>query len=361
MSNRRNFIKKSGLLLAGMAVPFPAIINRSRKNKLGVALLGLGSYSKNHLAPALQQTKHIELKGIVTGSPEKIPIWQRQYDIKDANVYDYNNMHLMANNPDIDIVYIVTPTFLHAKYSIIAANAGKDVFCEKPMAMTVMECNSIIDTCKKNKVRLAIGYRMQHEKNTNTIMDWANTRPYGKITKVNCSAGFRIGSGGDWRLNGEKGGGAIYDMGVYPINALRYGSGLEPISVSARHQNERPALFKNGANEITYFDLEFPEGIVGNGMVSYAKEVNKLQVDCVHGYYRLEPFQSYNGVRGTTSENEKLQACNCNQQAIQMNNDALAIKESKALRVPGQEGLRDIRIVEAIMESASKDSKQITI
>ena len=363
MANRRTFIKQSGLALAASMVPLPILskCKPKNRNKLGIALVGLGSYSEGQLAPALQQTQHIELRGIVTGSPEKIPIWKKKYNIKDKNVYSYNTMHEVANNPDIDVLYIVTPTFLHAKYAIIAAEAGKHVFCEKPMAMTVKECQAIIDSCKSNKVKLAIGYRMQHEKNTKTIMTWASTKPYGSIEKVTSKSGFRIGDWGAWRLDGAKGGGAIYDMGVYPINAIRYGSGLEPISVTARHENSRPELFSNGANEVTYFDLEFPNGIKGDGMVTYANSENMLRVDAADGHYQLSPFQSYTGVVGTASDGKILTDCNCNQQAIQMDDDALSILNDSPMMVPGEEGLKDIRIVEAVLESAANGSQRVLI
>lgn len=360
MKNRRTFIKKSGLFLAATSLPYPYIITPTPiHKKLGVALLGLGSYATNQLAPALQQTKHIELRGIVTGSPDKIPVWQQKYNIKDTHVYNYENMDQLTNNDDIDVVYIVTPTFLHMKYAVKAANAGKHVFCEKPMAMTAAECQDIIDACHKNRVKLAIGYRMQHEKNTRQIMDWAKIKPYGSIQTIDTAAGFKIGSWGAWRLDGAKGGGAIYDMGVYPLNAARYSAGLEPTSVTARHENVRPELFKNGANEITFFDLEFPGGITANCLVTYNTGKNHLKIDCADGGYELSPFQSYTGVSGTTTDEKVLSPCNCNQQAIQMDNDALSIINDERMRVPGEEGLRDIRIVEAILESARNGSKNV--
>ncbi|WP_026753181.1 Gfo/Idh/MocA family protein [Sediminibacter sp. Hel_I_10] len=361
MINRRGFIEKSAIALAASMLPYHKLIAPFSSKKLGVALVGLGSYSTHQLTPALQQTEHIELRGIVTGSPEKVPQWKKKYGIKDANIYNYDTMHKVASNPDIDVIYIVTPTFLHAKYAIIAANAGKHVFCEKPMAMNVKECRSIINACEQNKVRLAIGYRMQHEKNTQKIMAWSQTKPYGEIEKVKSSVGFRIGNEGAWRLDGSKGGGAIYDMGVYPINALRYASGLEPLSVTARHDNKRPELFINGANEITYFDFDFPDGIKGDGFVTYASGINTLGVTCAEGSYSLSPFQSYQGVSGTTSDGKQLEACDCNQQAIQMDDDALSIIEGREMKVPGEEGLKDIRIVEAILESAKNGSKKVMI
>ncbi|NJW54366.1 Gfo/Idh/MocA family protein, partial [Salinimicrobium oceani] len=150
MENRRNFIKKSGLVLAATALPFPGFLFGAEKKKLGVALVGLGGYSTHQLAPALQETEYCELRGIVTGSPHKIPQWQEKYGIPDSNVYNYENMHEIANNDDIDVVYIVLPNSMHAKYTIIAANAGKHVWCEKPMAMNAEECRQMIAACEKN-------------------------------------------------------------------------------------------------------------------------------------------------------------------------------------------------------------------
>ena len=161
--NRRRFIKRLGKTASGILVAqagFPYLLKANQDRKLGIALVGLGYYSTSVLAPALQLTEECELRGIVTGSPEKIPVWQKNYGIKDQNVYNYENMHEVADNPDIDVIYIVLPTSMHAQYSIIAANAGKHVWCEKPMAISAKECQSIIDACNKNKVKLSIGYRM---------------------------------------------------------------------------------------------------------------------------------------------------------------------------------------------------------
>jgi glucose-fructose oxidoreductase len=133
--SRRAFIRHSTLVLSGSTL-FPGIW-QPRGKSLGVALVGLGYYSTDLLAPALQETMHCHLAGIVTGSPEKIPVWQQKYGIADANVYNYDNMDRIANNDAIDIIYIVPPTGLHTEYSIKAANIGKHVWCEKPMARTV--------------------------------------------------------------------------------------------------------------------------------------------------------------------------------------------------------------------------------
>lgn len=362
-NSRRSFLKNLGLTLAATSlgqIACSANPKSNNKEKLGVALVGLGYYSTDLLAPALQQTQHCYLAGMVTGTPSKIPKWQRQYGIPDKNVYNYENMHEIANNPAIDVIYIVLPTGLHTKYSIVAANTGKHVWCEKPMARTEKECQDIIDACKANKVNLSIGYRMQHEPNTQTIMQYGKQLPYGKINTIEAYAGYRDGRTGIWKQNKELGGGALYDMGVYPINALRYASQLEPIKVlEARHETNRPKVYTE-VDETTYFTLEFPNGIIAKGGTSFGMGMNRLQVACEHGSYGLEPFQSYSGINGQTSDGKRLNARIPNQQAKQMDEDALAIKQQQAVLVPGEEGLRDIRIVEAIYACA-RTGKEVAI
>ncbi|SDR67217.1 Gfo/Idh/MocA family oxidoreductase [Gramella sp. MAR_2010_147] len=356
MSSRRTFIKRSGILLGTALLPFPGCITSGSNKKLGVALVGLGYYSTDLLAPALQQTNHCELKGIVTGSPEKIPIWQKRYGIKDTNVYNYENMHKIANNDEIDVIYIVLPTGLHAQYSIKAANTGKHVWCEKPMARTAHECQQIIEACTRNKVKLSIGYRMQHEKNTQTIMKWAETRPYGNIDHVISEAGYNGGTINPWKLNKEMGGGAIYDMGVYSINAARYSTGLEPIAVTAQQSTNRPNIFTE-VDETTSFEMEFPEGIIVNGKTSFGESLNNLEITTNNGWYYLRPMQSYSGVRGKTSDGKILSPMGKNQQAVQMDNDALAILNDTQVLVPGEEGMKDINIVEKINKAASTNQR----
>ncbi|WP_300434620.1 Gfo/Idh/MocA family oxidoreductase [Christiangramia sp.] len=353
MSNRRAFIKKSGILLGATLLPFPGCITSGSQKKLGVALVGLGYYSTDLLAPALQKTEYCELKGIVTGSPEKIPVWQKKYDIRDSNVYNYENMHQIADNDEIDVIYIVLPTGLHAEYAIKAANTGKHVWCEKPMARTAEECQQIIEACNKNKVKLSIGYRMQHEKNTQTIMKWAETKPYGNIKNVISEAGYNGGAINPWKLKKEMGGGAIYDMGVYSINAARYSIGLEPIAVTATQSTNRPEIFTE-VDETTSFQMEFPGGIMVDGKTSFGESLNNLEVTTQNGWYYLRPMQAYSGVRGKTSDGKILTPMGKNQQAVQMDDDALAIINDKAVLVPGEEGMKDIHIVEKINEAATK-------
>jgi len=358
--SRRTFLKQAGLAAASAA--FPSILLPGSSEPVGVALCGLGTYSTTQLAPALKQTEHCELRGIVTGSPGKIPRWQRQYDIPDANVYSYDTLPDIANNDAVDVVYIVTPPGVHARDAVVAAEAGKHVWCEKPMAMNAAECQSIIDAASANGVQLTVGYRLQHEPNTQTIIRYGQDETYGAVMGVQTGAGYSGAhpDADDWRRKADLGGGALYDMGVYPINAARYATGMEPVAVTGRLWSEREEMYSD-VPEFATFELEFPGGVRVTGETSFGKSTNYLDVTCTDGWYRLRPFQTYSGVRGETSDGTRLPPAGGDQQARQMDDDARAIQNGTAPMVSGEEGLADIRVVRAIMESSRKDGARVEL
>ena len=361
-TTRRTFLKQAGTIAAASTVGFPSVLLPNRNETLGVALCGLGSYATGQLAPGLQRTEHCELRGIVTGSPEKIPRWQKKYDIPDANVYSYETLPDIANNDDLDVVYVVTPPGVHARDAITAAEAGTHVWCEKPMAMDVEECRAMIDAAEKNGVQLTVGYRLQHEPNNRQVMRYAEEEPYGAVERVETGAGYD-GAHPDpdnWRRDAELGGGALYDMGVYPINAARYAVGQEPIAVTGRTWSERDEMYSE-VPEFATFTLEFPDGVVAEGETSFGKSTNYLDVTYADGGCRLRPFQSYSGVQGETSDGTQLEPSGRDQQARQMDNDARAIMNGEDPIAPGAEGLADIRIVRAIMESSEQDGARIAL
>jgi len=358
MTNRRKFLGQSIAGATGLALSassFANIIVPNQNRKLGVALVGLGYYSTDVLAPALQRTEHCELRGVVTGTPSKAEIWKKKYSIPDKNIYNYETIGEVADNPDLDVIYIVLPPSMHAEYSIKAAEAGKHVWCEKPMAMTVEECQSMIDASNKNKVKLSIGYRMHHEPNTQQIIQFTKNKTYGQVQTVSAEAGYREGRTNHWKQQKAMGGGAMYDMGVYPLNAARYATQMEPIAVTARQSTTRPEIYHE-VDETMEFDLEFSNGVTADCVTSFGRSMNRLMVNCADGWYKLEPFSAYSGIKGQASNGKILNDSLPNQQAKQMDDDALAIIQKKNVLVPGEEGLKDIRVVEAVYRSvAEKD------
>lgn len=360
---RREVIKSLALGSGALAMSPSSIFSSTGKTKLGVALVGLGYYSRDLLSPALQNTKHCDLAGIVTGTPSKAETWKKQYNIPDKNIYNYQNFDDIANNPDIDVVYIVLPPSMHKEYVIRAANAGKHVWCEKPMAMTAQECHEMIEACNKNKRSLAIGYRCQHEPNTQQYTKLIRSGQLGKIKSITSYAGYFDDRTTHWKQKKEMGGGALYDMGVYSIQGARLGSQLEPIAVfEGNTSTTRPEIYKNGLDETASAKFEFPGGIIAEIKTSFGESFNHLTVIGEKGTLKMEPFSAYEGNRGgspigTINTPYKIPW----QQTKQMDDDALSIMQKKPMLVPGEEGLRDITLVEAIYKSAANNGQRITL
>ncbi|MFD0797685.1 Gfo/Idh/MocA family protein [Maribacter chungangensis] len=352
--DRRQFIQKIGILGATTALT-PNILwpkTSLAKPKLGVALVGLGYYSTDLLAPALELTEHCELKAIVTGSPEKIPVWQEKYGILDKNVYSYDTYDNIADNPDIDVVYVVLPPSMHAEYTIRAAQAGKHVWCEKPMAPSVADCEAMIKACADNKVKLSIGYRCQHDPNVQAYMKVAKEQPFGKVKMLTSAAGYFDGRANHWKQNKALGGGVLGDMGVYAIQGARLATGEEPISVLAQTFTTRPEIYHE-VEETAMFQLEFPSGARASCQTSFGISMNHLKVTYEKGWLAMEPHSSYSRNKGSMSDGTVINFELNNQQAKQMDDDALALKLGKDMLVPGEEGLRDIRVVEAVYKAAA--------
>lgn len=228
-------------------------------------------------------------------------------------------------------------------------------WCEKPMALTEAECSAMIDACRANKKSLAIGYRLHHEPNTQEWRRMVKEQQFGKVTKVNCAAGYYENRTDHWKQKKEMGGGVLYDMGVYAIQGARLGTGMEPVAiVSAQTSTTRPQIYKNGLDETTIATLEFPGGAMADIKTSFGENINFLNITCDKGEIKMAPYSAYNGQNGTTPLGIINHPYDIPfQQAKQMDDDALSIMQKRPMLVPGEEGRRDIRLVEAIYRSAA--------
>ncbi|HYO20794.1 MAG TPA: Gfo/Idh/MocA family oxidoreductase [Flavisolibacter sp.] len=320
-----------------------------KDGKLGIALVGLGSYSQEQLAPALQQTSHCYLAGIVTGSEEKKARWKAKYNLADNACYTYENFASVKDNPEIDIVYVVLPPALHAEYAVRAAQAGKHVICEKPMAITAEECDRMIAACREAGKQLSIGYRLHFEPYNKEVMRLGQNKVYGRINLIEADHG--LGDVQGWRIDKAlAGGGPLMDVGVYCVQAVRYVTGMEPIAVTAqegfKHDRQKFATVE----ESIEWQMEMPDGTIAKCTSSYAEKKNRLRVEAENGWFELEPAYPYNDLKGKTSDGE-MNFPDVNQQALQMDDFALCIKEERPTPVPGEEGRKDVKILQAIYKA----------
>lgn len=327
------------------------------QKKIGIALVGLGSYAEHQLATALQQTKNCYLAGIVSGTPTKIEKWKAKYNIPDANCYNYENFDSIAKNKSIDVIYVVLPNSMHHEYVIRAAKAGKHVICEKPMAVSVKECEEMIAACKKANVKLSIGYRLHFEPFNQEAARVGQKKEFGAVKIVESSFGFKIGDPTQWRLKKAlAGGGAMMDVGIYAIQAARYSTGEEPVYLTAQEFKTDLVKFKD-VDETIFWQMEFPSGAVSNHITSYASNVERLFISAENGWLELKPAFGYGPLKGRT-RNGELNLPIVNHQAMQLEDFAACVLENRESSVSGEEGLRDMKIIEAIYRSIASGKRE---
>jgi predicted dehydrogenase len=300
----------------------------------------------------LQETKACYLAGIVTGSPHKVEEWKRKYNIPDKNVYSYQNFDSISNNPEIDIVYIVLPNAMHAAFTMRGARAGKHVICEKPMGISVKECEDMIRVCKESNRLLSIGYRLYFEPYNRMMMELGTKQTYGKIIRIAAQHGLDIDPE-VWRLDKElAGGGPLMDVGIYCIQAAIYTTGKNPVAVTAREGKKTDLKRFSEVEQSLQWQMEFPEGVVTHCETSYAEEKDLLRADTENGWFELQPAYAYKGIKGKTSQ-DKMKLPQVNQQALQMDDFASCVLQNRPSIVPGEMGLRDVKIMMAIYEAVA--------
>jgi len=360
---RRDFIKTTAI--AAASVPFvgawlPNVRAAGPDKKLGVALVGLGSLSTHQIAPALQKTKYCRLAGIVTGTPAKAEKWKAQYGIPDRSIYNYDTMEKMADNPDIDFVYVVTPNALHAEHTIKAANAGKPVLCEKPMEVSVEKCRQMIDACRKAGHQLAIGYRSRFDPHNIECIRLAREKVFGDLRIIEACFDIHLDQPPSaWRFHKAlSGGGCLMDVGNYALQATRYITGEEPVLVSGMETKTDPVKFKE-VDESMVWQAKFPSGVVAYCSASYNSGVfGRYTAKADKGWFELYPAFYYSGNRGRRSDGQEIRYPEVDalgeyyQFAAEMDDFAQCIMNNQPTRVPGEEGLRDVKIMTAIYEAA---------
>ena len=358
--SRRTFLQTLSLGVSATLTPSYILANQKapfKKNekKLGVALVGLGSYAKNQLAVGLAQADNCYLAGIVTGTPSKAEEWSKKYNIPQKNIYNYQNFDQIANNKDIDIVYVVLPNSMHHEFVIRAARAGKHIMCEKPMSVSVQEAAEMIKACRDAGVQLGIGYRLHFEPFTKEIIRLGQQKVYGDVRFMQTNFGFSIGDPKQWRLKKSMaGGGPLMDVGIYCVQASRYISGEEPLWVTAQFGPVTDTERFKDVEESVSWQMQFPGNAMVNGFSSYKSNVEQLYASANKGWFQLSPAYGYGPLKGRTSEGEMLQPI-VHHQTVMLQAVCREFIETNKFpaHISGEEGLRDMRILMAIYEAAS--------
>lgn len=333
-------------------------------DRVGFALVGLGHLTVGQLLPAFAQTNRCRPVALVTGDRAKGEAIAHQYGIEPGSVYDYQAYDRIRDNRAIDIVFIVLPNSMHAEYAVRAAEAGKHVLVEKPMATSVRECHEMIAASRKAGRRLMVAYRIQYERHHRLVRRMIRNQRLGRLGHAVLYFGQNQGTAGQWRLDQAlAGGGALPDIGLYCLNTIRFLAGEEPVEVLATiHTPQGDGRFKEVEESVEWI-LRFPSGLSASCGASYSvHRSDYYRVMGPEGWAEMSPAFSYRGLALRTSRRatddpqaesvETIRLPDDNQFAREMDHMAECVQLDRVPETPGEEGLRDHYVMDAIYEAA---------
>jgi xylose dehydrogenase (NAD/NADP) len=326
------------------------------------AVVGTGGFARHLALPAIESSDYGEVTTLVTGSPDDRADLAAEYD---ATAVDYDAYADGARADAYDAVYVVVPNRLHLPNVEAAAEHGKHVLCEKPLDATLERAERLVDTCEEHGVTLMTAYRMQTDPVVRRLREFVREGGLGDVVKLSGDFTFPVLSGGygpdHWRLDAElAGGGALYDVGVYPLNTARFVLDADPVAVEGTTHTSGPY---SDVDERVAFTVEFPEGVFGTFSASFTGAADSTFV--VHGTdgtARLEdafvPRRDRTlrvAVGGATLT---LEGAGTNEVREEFDYFAHCVLTGERPEPDGEDALSDLRVMDAVYESAGSGSRR---
>ena len=375
---RRTFVGAAGASLltsaAAIAQSAPDLPNRAvgrpqpelgnpeplpEDRKLGFAVVGLGKLALGEIVDAFAATRRARLTALVSGNREKARRVAAQYGVPESGIYGYDDFDRIADDPRIQIVYIVLPNSLHAEYTIRALRAGKHVLCEKPLATNVADGERMIEAARTANRKLMTAYRCQFEPHNLTAMRMLRRRELGDLRIISADIG-RAANPSDpadqWRLDRElAGSGSLFDIGVYALNAARFLANEEPVEVRAQLFAAPGDTRFREVEDVVAWQMRFPSGTLFHGSTSYSYAfTNSIQVIGTDGVMTFDPSMEYHAQRlrvRARGQDRVMQWSPIDQFAREMDHFCMAITDNIPVVADGEEGLQDVRLMLAILEA----------
>ncbi|MFL6448211.1 MAG: Gfo/Idh/MocA family protein [Bryobacteraceae bacterium] len=330
--------------------------------RVGFAVVALGRLSLENILPAFGQSKKARPVALVSGSPDKAKTVAAQYGIQPEAIYGYERFEDIRNNPDIQAVYIVLPNAMHKEFVLRAAKAGKHVLCEKPMATSSADAKQMVEGCRAAERLLMIAYRCQYEPYNRKVISFLRDGKYGTPKLIRAVNVQNMAAPEQWRLKKKMaGGGSLPDVGIYCLNAARYLTGEEPVEVYAQIASTPNDPRFREVEETVSFSLRFGSGIIADCSTSYGMHESRyLHVHTDAGTLQLENAFAYEGQQLRVSHRadkaesiDQIRLSQKHQFALEMDHMADCILTGRKPHTPGEEGVQDHVVMEAIYRSAA--------
>ncbi len=341
--------------------PAPPSNPDPRDDRVGFAVVGLGKLATENILPGFARSKHARVTALVSGSPDKMALLAKQYGVAADSCYSYAEMAKLRQNSAVQAAYIVTPNALHRRDVSAAAAAGKHVLCEKPRAISSREARAMVAACAHAGVKLMIAYRMQYQPHLREAVRLARDGALGDVTLMDMVNTQNQGDPGQWRQKRAlAGGGSLPDVGLYCLNTSRAILGEEPVAVTATIWSPAGDPRFAEVEDNVAFTLHFPSGATSNCLTSYSThELRRLKLIGTTGWLEMDNAFSYEGQRLKVSRTvdgrdeiaERIMPAR-NQFALELDHFAECVRSGRTPRTPGEEGVQDHVVMEAIYATA---------
>jgi predicted dehydrogenase len=330
--------------------------------RAGYAVVGLGSISQVAVLPAFAHSKKSRLVAVVSGDQEKARKTARKF--KANHAYTYREFSECLKNPEVHSIYIATPPGEHEKYAVAAANAGKHVLCEKPLAASVQQARNMVNTCRRNHVQFMTAYRKYFEPSSVLLKKMIRRGDLGRIDIIHTLfAELRpFGDNSPAWLFSKKlcGGGPLTDLGVYCVNTCRWLVDEDPVAAEAVSWVRDRRRYKE-VEEGVAFRLDFPSGLVLQGTAAYSAAFSSfVHVHGEKGWAALSPAFAFEEERRLTGKiggnwfEKTFKAID--EFALELDHFTTCIQQGRKPEPDGEQGLRDIVIIDAIYQAVKKHS-----
>lgn len=321
-------------------------------------VVGLGWFSQIAILPAFQHAKkNSKLAALISSDSEKLEELGDEHGVRGR--YSYDRLEDAIRDEGLDAVYIATPNHLHREHTVRAAEAGAHVLCEKPMAVTEEECEAMIRATSEAGVKLMIAYRLHFEEANLCAIERVESGRLGEPRLFEAVFANKVTDEDNIRLNPiEKGGGTLYDIGIYCLNAARYVFRAEPeevVALSASGGDERFA----DTDETSAAILRFPGGRLATFSATFgAADQDRYTIHGTEGTLRVEPaFRHAATLRHRLTVGGR--SCSVefperDQIAPELLHFSECILEDREPEPSGREGLADVRVIRALYRSAAE-------
>jgi len=322
-------------------------------DRVRYAVVGLGHIAQAAVLPAFRHAaQHSELAALVSGTPKKLRLLGRRYGV--TRLCDYDDVDELFSSGDIDAVYIALPNDMHSDFTLRAARAGLHVLCEKPMAVSARECTQMIRATQRAGVKLMIAYRLHFERANLRAAQRARSGRLGDLRYFSSDFSMQV-SPRNVRLRRSKGGGPLYDIGIYCINAARYALSADPLAVWATATRSSDPRFRE-VDETIVGAMRFHDERLASFTCSFgAADRSIYSVVGTRGSFTLDPAYEYAqglGYEQRVGERHRKRALGKSDQfAAEIDYFSRCILQNLDPEPSGMEGLVDLRVIEGMLKS----------